>query len=134
ARTQGVALGSPRRPFGAQTGCHGLAPWSLTLAVYSRPFGAQTGCHGLAPWSLTLAVYSRPFGAQTGCHGLAPWSLTLAVYRPFGALTPRPSFRGSSSGGSAPSSSSVPSAPCTARRGPPCSGCRSRSPAGRTSL
>ena len=38
------------------------------------------GCHGLAPWSLTLAAKKeKAVGTFWGCHGLVPWRLTLAA-------------------------------------------------------
>src|SRR6266404_9585205 len=41
-------------------------------------------CHGLAPWSLTLAT-TKTATDLLRCHGLAPWSLTLATTK----TTPR---------------------------------------------
>src|SRR6266481_162151 len=38
--------------------CHGLAPWSLTLAPTKKRHNSRR-CHGLAPWSLTLEVFGN---------------------------------------------------------------------------
>ncbi len=64
-------------------GCHGLAPWSLTLAATKSTHSLSSRCHGLAPWSLTLAATesSLSLSLSSRCHGLAPWSLTLAAYK-----------------------------------------------------
>src|ERR1700730_11064064 len=36
-------------------------------------------CHGLAPWSFTLAATKKGHGGLWRCHGLVPWSFTLAA-------------------------------------------------------
>src|SRR6266849_4912421 len=89
-------------------GCHGLAPWSLTLAAKKeKAVGTFWGCHGLVPWRLTLAatkyvgkgfadatalrrgasrspLQRKSRGTFWGCHGLATWSLTLAATKSVG--------------------------------------------------
>jgi len=77
-------------------GCHGLVPWSFTLAA-TQPNPDLFGCHGLVPWSFTLAA-TNPKPNLFGCHGLVPWSFTLAAIQ---TLTPPSSdATGLSRGGS----------------------------------
>src|SRR6185312_2253896 len=52
--------------------CHGLDPWSLTLAAKAHELDAE--CHGLDPWSLTLAAKAHELDAE--CTG-SPWRLTF---------------------------------------------------------
>src|SRR6266704_2150532 len=51
---------------------------------YKKPPLIFLRCHGLAPWSLTLAT-TKTATDLLRCHGLAPWSLTLAATK----TTPR---------------------------------------------
>src|SRR6267142_441842 len=61
-------------------GCHGLAPWRLTLAAMKNGHQTLCGCHGLAPWRLTLAAMKNGHQILCGCHGLAPWSAHVSSY------------------------------------------------------
>src|SRR5215467_15304987 len=53
----------------AVRGCHGLVPWSLTLAA--TPAELVLRCHGLAPWSFTSAL--TPKATNVKLHGASPW-------------------------------------------------------------
>jgi hypothetical protein len=69
-------------------GCHGLVPWSFTIAATNVPDATglsrgvsrlplQTGspisrCHGLVPWSFTIAA---TIAATVKLHGARPWHL-----------------------------------------------------------
>src|SRR6266850_284639 len=59
-------------------GCHGLAPWRLTLAATkerSERFADATALRRGGPRS----QLQKNVQEICGCHGLAPWRLTLAA-------------------------------------------------------
>jgi hypothetical protein len=114
------ATGSPRgasrwqlpQPPPPAVGCHGLAPWCLTLAATptalvrrwmprARPVVPHAGSYtnrsrppldatgsprGASRWQL-----HQPLSSAVGCHGLVPWCLTLAATKP---LAPAPRCHG----------------------------------------
>src|SRR5215467_9669088 len=62
----------------AVRGCHGLVPWSLTLAA--TPAELVLRCHGLAPWSFTSAL--TPKATNVKLHGASPWHQWLTCDDP----------------------------------------------------
>src|SRR5882724_5267770 len=63
-------------------GCHGLAPWRLTLAAYKtrqKRFADATALRRGVSRSL-LQNTSEGF---CGCHGLAPWHQNVVTRRSF---------------------------------------------------
>src|SRR6266478_3701630 len=63
-----------RRVFG----CHGLVPWSLTLAATKD---SQKSFRMPRPCAVESHArrYKRQFRRVFRCHGLVPWSLTLTA-------------------------------------------------------
>src|SRR6185503_19085676 len=59
--------------------CHGLVPWSLTVAATNEQAKIVKRCHGLVPWSLTVAATNEQAKIVKRCHGLVPWSLTVVA-------------------------------------------------------
>src|SRR5882672_7111960 len=59
-------------------GCHGLAPWRLTLAATKERSGDLRMPRPCAVEAHARS-YKRTFREICGCHGLAPWRLTLAA-------------------------------------------------------
>src|SRR6266446_401542 len=89
-----------QRKFSSVCGCHGLVPWSLTLAATKkgqqrlrmpRPCAVETHARGYKESSAAFADATalcrgasrsrlqRKVSSVCGCHGLVPWKLTLAV-------------------------------------------------------
>src|SRR6266404_5028301 len=78
-------------------GCHGLAPWRLTLAATRsaafadatalRRGGSRSRLQGQQrlrmPRPCAVEAHARGYKVSSvcGCHGLAPWRLTLAATR-----------------------------------------------------
>src|SRR6266851_4505915 len=60
--------------------CHGLAPWSLTLAATkTTPAKISQMPRPRAVESHARRYKNNPRKKSLRCHGLAPWSLTLAA-------------------------------------------------------
>ena len=60
------------------SGCHGLVPWSFTLAANTNETTSirmPRACP-VEPSRLLLIQTKQP---PSGCHGLVPWSFTLAA-------------------------------------------------------
>src|SRR6266404_519235 len=56
--------------------CHGLAPWSLTLAATKTTH--RKNLSALRRGVSRSPLQKQPQPKSLRCHGLAPWSLTLA--------------------------------------------------------
>ncbi len=60
--------------------CHGLAPWSLTLAATkTNPHKNLSDATALRRGVSQSPLQKQPPQKSLRCHGLAPWSLTLAT-------------------------------------------------------
>src|SRR6266550_1082085 len=91
--------------LGTDSGCHGLAPWSLTLVAtrnvgngfrMPRPCAVEVHvCCYKKCWEriqdatalrrgASRLLLQEMLGTDLGCHGLAPWSLTLVATRNVG--------------------------------------------------
>src|SRR6266851_6070208 len=71
--------------------CHGLAPWSLTLAATNKSCTTFLDATALRRGVSRSPLQRKPPNSPR-CHGLAPWSLTLAATKKAPQLSqmPRP--------------------------------------------
>src|SRR4030095_6409196 len=59
--------------------CHGLAPWSLTLAANPAPGPLTPDATGLPRGASRSLLQDTTTRFSSRCHGLAPWSFTFAA-------------------------------------------------------